>query len=183
MSDKLNQEQKDKLLKIARNTIREHLFKGEILDLKETDPQLKEPMGAFVTLRKQGQLRGCIGNIIADKPLYLTVRDMAIASATQDPRFRPLNKDELQEVTIEISVLSIPKEAKDPDEIKPGEHGVIVRDGLHGGVYLPQVAAETGWSKKEFMDSLCRDKAGMQADAWRSGKCNIFIFTAQVFSE
>ncbi len=179
----LTKEQRQKLLKIARDTITHYINTGKTLEVKEDDPLLKQPMGAFVTLHKNGQLRGCIGHIEAIGPLYRTVRDMAIASATEDPRFSPVTKDELKDIHIEISVLSPLKKTTNPDEIILGKHGVIVKDLFRSGVYLPQVATETGWSKEEFMNSLCGQKAGMAADAWKKGKCDIFIFSAEVFAE
>lgn len=179
----LTKEQKQKLLKIARDAITHYINTGKTLEIKENDALLKQPMGAFVTLHKKGQLRGCIGHIEAQGPLYLTVRNMAISSATEDPRFSPVTKDELKDIHIEISVLSPLKKTTNPDEIILGKHGVIVKDLFRSGVYLPQVATETGWSKEEFMNSLCGQKAGMSPDAWKKGKCDIFIFSAEVFAE
>lgn len=183
MDNFLNQEQKKKLLKLARDTITLFLASGKTLEPKEDDPTLKQVMGAFVTLHKDGELRGCIGNIVGQKPLYLTVRDMAIASATEDPRFNSVTKEELPKINIEISALSPLKKITNPDEIVLGKHGVLVRDLYRSGVYLPQVATETGWTKEQFMDSLCGSKAGMRPDAWKTGKCDIYIFSAEVFGE
>ncbi|MBU2541757.1 MAG: AmmeMemoRadiSam system protein B [Candidatus Omnitrophica bacterium] len=179
----LSQDQKNKLLKLARDTIRHFLTTGKTLEVKEDDPILKQTMGAFVTLHKKGQLRGCIGNIIGTKALYLTVRDMAIASATEDPRFSSVTKDELPDIDIEISALSPLKKITNHDEIILGKHGVLVKDFFRSGVYLPQVATETGWTKEQFMSSLCASKAGIAPDAWKTGKCEIYIFSAEVFRE
>ncbi len=140
-------------------------------------------MGAFVTIHKQGVLRGCIGNIIGPQPLYLTVHDMAIEAATADPRFPSLNPDELEDIEIEISVLSEPKKVDDVNEIKMGVHGVIVKRGFASGVFLPQVATETGWTKEEFLSNLCEHKAGLSPDAWQDKDTQLFSFTAQVFGE
>ncbi len=183
MATPLNAEQKEGLLKLARDTIGTYLNKQEARAANTADPLLNEVRGVFVTLHKNGQLRGCIGNIIGRQPLYTGVRDMAIASATQDPRFPPLTAAELPHVEIEISVLSPLKKVDDPADIILGEHGVLVRKGFHSGVYLPQVATETGWSKQEFMDSLCAHKAGIEPRAWQTGECEIYVFTAEVFSE
>jgi len=128
-------------------------------------------------------LRGCIGNIIGQQPLYLTVRDMAVESSSADPRFVPVSPDELKEIKIEISVLSEPKRVEDADGIKLGVHGVIVKSGYRSGVFLPQVADETGWTKEEFLSNLCEGKAGLPADAWKDKKTELYVFTAQVFSE
>jgi len=179
----LTKKQKDRLLGIARKTMETYIKKGKKLDYTEKDPLLNREMGAFVTLHRNGQLRGCIGNIIGSGPLYLTVRDMAIQSSTQDPRFSPVGPDELEKIDIEISVLSELEEIKDPNVIEVGKHGVLVRSGSRSGVYLPQVGTETGWNREEFMMSLCGNKAGLPPDAWKTGKCKIFIFTAEVFGE
>lgn len=183
MDEMLNSEQRQELLKIARNTINLYLTKKEVYQPKTSDPVLEQVMGAFVTLHKRGQLRGCIGHITASEPLYLGVRDMAIAAATEDPRFPAMAEDELDDIDIEISVLSPLRKVDSPDEIIVGKHGVIVRDSYRSGVYLPQVATETGWSKEEFMNSLCSSKAGMSPDAWKTGNCDIYVFTAEVFAE
>ena len=147
------------------------------------DEVLKRDMGAFVTLHKNGQLRGCIGHMVATGPLYLTVRDMAIAAAAQDPRFSPVTLGDMDDIDIEVSALSPMEKIDDPAKIEPGRHGVMVRMGGRSGVYLPQVAIETGWDRDQFMDSLCAHKAGIPADAWRTGECDIYIFTAEVFGE
>jgi AmmeMemoRadiSam system protein B/AmmeMemoRadiSam system protein A len=179
----LNSSQRKELLKIARDTIKEYLGTGKRLEPKVGDEVLKEDMGSFVTLHKNGMLRGCIGNMAATGPLYLTVRDMAIAAAAEDPRFPPVTLGELDEVDIEISVLSPMRKIDDYNEIEVGKHGVMVRMGWRGGVYLPQVADETGWDREQFMNSLCAHKAGIPADAWKTGKCEIYVFTAEVFGE
>ena len=183
MKELLNTKQRKELLKLARDTITFYLDEGKPLDRSTDDETLKEVMGVFVTLRRNHQLRGCIGNIIGTKPLYLGVRDMAIAAATQDPRFKTVTKDELEDIHIEISVLSPLKKVTSTDEITLGKHGVLVKDTYRSGVYLPQVATETGWSKVEFMNSLCGQKAGMESSAWKNGKCDIYIFNAEVFEE
>ncbi|MEW5758689.1 MAG: AmmeMemoRadiSam system protein A [Candidatus Omnitrophota bacterium] len=183
MKSLLNNEQKNKLLKIARDTITEYVKNKKILEIKETDPLLNQKLGAFVSLHINKELRGCIGNIVGQKPLCLTIRDMAIASATEDPRFRPLTKEELPLIHIEISVLSALKKIIDPNEITLGKHGVIVKKGIKSGVFLPQVATETCWTKEEFMNNLCIHKAGLSKNAWRNGECEIYIFSADVFEE
>jgi len=183
MDGLLNKEQKERLLEIARTTMETYIREGKTLEFEEADTVLNEELGAFVTIHKKGQLRGCIGNMVGKGPLYLTIRNMTIASSTQDHRFRPVKEDELKDIDVEISVLSPMKKIDNPDEIVVGRHGVMVQSGIAGGVYLPQVADETGWSKEEFMNSLCAHKAGMPADSWETGKCDIYIFTAEVFGE
>lgn len=179
----LSGEQRKKMLKLARDSIMFYLKEGRPMPVKEDDPILNKEMGAFVTLHKHGQLRGCIGNMMGRGPFYLTVRDMAIEAATGDPRFAPVTLDEMNDVDVEISALSPMQRITDPDEIEVGKHGVMVRSGFQSGVYLPQVATETGWNREQFMNSLCGHKAGMASDAWKKGQCEIYIFTAEVFGE
>lgn len=179
----LNRDQRETLLRIARNTINHYLKTGKRLDVGVEDDVLKQDMGAFVTLHKNGQLRGCIGHMVATGPLYLTVRDMAIAAAAEDPRFPPVTMDEMDEIDIEISALSPMEKITDYEKIEVGKHGVMVRMGWKSGVYLPQVAAETGWNREEFLTSLCDHKAGIPPDAWKTGACEMSIFTAEVFGE
>ena len=176
-------EQKKKMLKLARNSINSFLTEGKKFEVEESDPLLNEEMGAFVTLHKNGQLRGCIGNITGRGPFYLTVRDMAVNSAVNDPRFANVTADEMDDIHIEISALTPMKKVQDLDDIIIPGHGVLVSDGLRSGVYLPQVATEAGWDKEEFMNSLCGHKAGMATEAWKKGECEIFIFEAEVFEE
>ncbi len=179
----LNSAEKKELLKIARHSIETFVKTGKIPDIAVKDTRLNEYEGAFVTIRKQGALRGCIGNIIGQEPLYETVRDMAVAAASQDPRFTPLTVAELNSIDIEISVLSKPRRVKDASEIQLGKHGVIVSDGQHQGIFLPQVADETGWGKEEFLSQLCSQKAGLPPDAWKDPKVALYVFTADVFAE
>jgi len=179
----LNNQQRKKLLELARNSISAYLQTGKKMELSETDPLLKQEMGAFVTLNKGGQLRGCIGNLSANQPLYLTIRDMAVEAAIDDPRFSALTLPELKDIEIEISVLSPLKRVDSAEKIELGKHGVLVRKGYHSGVFLPQVATETGWSKEEFLNTLCTQKAGLPQDAWKDKDTELYIFEAEVFSE
>ena len=182
--DPLSMEQKQRLMHIAKETIIQYIKTGKAPSFEETDPRLLVKEGAFVTIHKKGQLRGCIGNIIGVKPLYQTIREMAISSATRDPRFTPLTTSELDKIDIEISVLSKPRQETDIKKIKMGVHGVIVSKGfLHQGVFLPQVATETGWNREQFLSNLCAHKAGLPSDAWKDPSIKIEIFTADVFSE
>jgi len=179
----LNKFQKKNLLEIARKSIETYLSSGEKLTLNEPDPVLMQNAGAFVSLHKKKELRGCIGSLVATQPLSLSVRDMAIEAAVGDPRFPSVELSELPEIEIEISVLSPMKQVTSSDEIELGKHGVLIRKGLHSGVFLPQVAVETGWSKEEFLANLCTHKAGLSADAWKDKNTQIYIFSAEVFSE
>jgi AmmeMemoRadiSam system protein A len=179
----LNKNQRKRLLDIARNSIETYLKTGKKLEVTETDPLLLKEMGAFVTLGEGGQLRGCIGSLVGRQPLYLTVRDMAVQAAVGDPRFAPVSLDGLKDIDIEISALSPLERVNSADDIKMGIHGVLVRRGFNSGVFLPQVGTESGWSKEDFLSELCRQKAGLPADAWKDKSTELYIFTAEVFSE
>ncbi len=179
----LNKEQRKRLLEIARNSIATYLKTHKKLELSEEDPLLLKEMGAFVTLHKNGQLRGCIGNLIAKGPLYLTVRDMSVEAAVGDPRFSAVELSELKDIEIEISALSPLERIDSAEKIKLGTHGVLIKRGFNSGVFLPQVATETGWSKEEFLSNLCSHKAGLAPSAWQDKSTEIYIFTAEVFSE
>ncbi len=178
-----NNAERSELLKIARDSISYYLKTGNRPEIRLESEKLKQEMGAFVTLHKRGELRGCIGHMTATGPLYLTVRDMAIAAATEDPRFSSMRAEELGEVDLEISVLSPMKKVDSYKDVEVGKHGVMVSSGRFSGVYLPQVAQETGWTREEFLSSLCAHKAGLPDDAWKTGGCEIYVFTAEVFGE
>lgn len=179
----LSPSEKKELLTIARNTMETFVKTGKAPDVATKDPRLNEVQGAFVTIRKHGALRGCIGNIIGQEPLYETVRDMAVSAASQDPRFPPLTAAELKDVDVEVSVLSKPHRVQDASQIQLGKHGVIVSNGFRQGVFLPQVAEETGWTKEEFLSELCSQKAGLPPDAWKDPNVSLYVFTADVFAE
>lgn len=178
----LSKEQKRQLMQLARQSIEKYVTEKKLDDVKITDQRLAAPEGVFVSIYKDGQLRGCIGHIVSDEPLQKTLRDMAIASATEDPRFKPVTEKELNSLELEISVLSRPWRIRDAAEIELGRHGVIVSKGnSNRGIFLPQVATETGWSKEKFLSELCTQKAGLPADCWKDPAVEIDIFTADVF--
>ena len=178
----LGRADRKKLLSIARVSIDAVLRKKPLPDVKFTEPSLTGHQGAFVTLHRAGQLRGCIGRFTADEPLYKVVSQMAVAAATQDHRFPPVTLPELDKIEIEISVLSPLRKMGDIGELELGKHGIYVMKGMSAGCYLPQVADETGWSKEEFLRRCCLEKAGLDADAWKKD-ADVFLFTAEVFSE
>ncbi|MDP3791154.1 MAG: AmmeMemoRadiSam system protein B [Candidatus Omnitrophota bacterium] len=182
-SNMLNDIQRKRLLQIARESIISFVKYGKRKVFSEKDPLLNQSLGAFVTLHEKGELRGCIGNMVGQGPLYQTIADMAIEAATGDPRFHRLSPSEIDKIDIEISVLSPLQRVASADEIKVPGHGVIVRKGLRSGVYLPQVADETGWGKEEFLTSLCSHKAGLSPDAWKDPATELYTFTAEVFGE
>ncbi len=177
----LTDNEKKTLLDISRKTLEEHCLhhKKYIPDPAELSPTLNTKCGAFVTLHKNGRLRGCIGRLVGNLPLYQMVEEMTISAASHDPRFRPVEPEELPDIDIEISVLSPLKKIDNIDEIELGKHGIYIEDGYNSGVFLPQVATETGWSKEEFLGHCARDKAGLDWNGWKTA--NLYIFTAIVF--
>lgn len=183
LGEDLNRQEQGELLKIARESIAKRLQGKQYRPPESSFPRLMEKRGAFVTLHKRGRLRGCIGRFQPDIPLYETVAQMAQAAAFQDSRFPPLSPQELDEIEVEISVLSPLKEISSIDEIQLGKHGIWISRGGHSGCFLPQVATETGWSKQEFLEHCCRDKAFLPKDAYLDKDTRIYIFTAQVFHE
>ena len=179
----LNDNQRKRLLQIARESIASYVKDGKRKNFTEKDPILNQSMGAFVTLHENGELRGCIGNMIGGGPLYQTVADMAIEAATGDPRFSRLSPSEIDKIGIEISMLSPMKKVSSYEEINIPGDGVLVRKGFQSGVFLPQVADETGWGRDEFLSNLCEQKAGLPPDAWKDPATDIYVFTAEVFGE
>jgi AmmeMemoRadiSam system protein A len=143
---------------------------------------LNRERGAFVTLHESGELRGCIGYTSATKPLYMTVRDTATLAALKDPRFKPVSVSELPKLEYEISVLSPLRRVTDIQQIKVGEHGLLMKNGGFEGLLLPQVPVEQKWDRQKFLEQTCV-KAGMSAGCWKDGDTDIFLFTAVVFGE
>jgi AmmeMemoRadiSam system protein A len=143
---------------------------------------LKKNYGAFVTLRRNGELRGCIGFIKSQNNLFETVKLASTYAATIDKRFEPISKEELPFLDIEISVLSAPQKIRSYDEIVLGKHGLIVREPEGEGLLLPQVLIEHKMNKEEYLSSICR-KAGLRPNLWKEKMLNLYVFTAEVFSE
>jgi len=180
--EELTEEEKQTLLKLAREAI-ERTFAGRPLEEpRDLTEKLKKNRGAFVTLKKRGTLRGCIGYIEPKKPLYKAVQEMALAAAFNDPRFPPLRREEWAEVEMEISALTPLRPIENIDEIQVGKHGLYMSKGFRSGLLLPQVAVEYGWDKITFLRETCR-KAGLPAHAWQDGETKIFVFSAEVFGE
>ena len=179
-SYKLTSSDKRALLKYARETL-ELYFATQIFPLpRNINNMLKIKRGAFVTLKKNGELRGCIGNMSEDTPLITNVGAMTLQAAFSDTRFVPLTHPELSQIEIEISVLTPFTRIINADEIELGHDGVIVRKGNKQAVFLPQVATEMGWSKEVFLDQLCL-KAGLNKGDWKNAE--LYTFQADVFSE
>jgi AmmeMemoRadiSam system protein A len=181
MSEYLSETQQTYLLGLAREVITARLTSGKTLKHATTDPVLRAERGAFVTLKVDGELRGCIGYPLPYKPLADTVAEMAVAAATQDTRFEPLAPSELPRLDIEISALTLPRPVSDVSEIVVGKHGIIVSKGRYKGLLLPQVPLEYGWDLPIYLGHGCQ-KAGLPKDEWKKG-AKIEIFEAQVFSE
>ncbi|MCK5809309.1 AmmeMemoRadiSam system protein A, partial [bacterium] len=146
-------------------------------------PPFNEERAVFVTLTIGGELRGCIGQMIATEPLYQAVIRMAHSAAFHDTRFGPLSLEELQKVKIEISILTPMKRVNSWEDIVMERDGVHVSQGYHSGVFLPQVARDTGWDKETFLRHLCSGKAGLPADAYKDRKTEIKVFQVYEFSE
>lgn len=182
MNFKLKTSEEKILLELARKTIEAWLKTKEMIELPPAEGALAEKSGAFVTLHKKGQLRGCIGHLIGTAPLIQTVQNMAIAAATEDPRFPPVEPVEMKSIDIEISVLSPMKRIKNVSEIEVGKHGILLGRGWQQGVLLPQVATEYKWNRETFLRHTCL-KAGLAEDAWKDPDTTIEIFSAQVFGE
>jgi hypothetical protein len=179
----LSDTEKENLLQIARTTIKEYLeeVKIPVVENSLITGAMETKCGAFVTLHKNGQLRGCIGRFVADEPLYLIVQKMAVAAATEDNRFPVVEKEELSEIDIEISVLTPLEKIESIDEIEMGRHGIYIKKGFSSGTFLPQVALETGWTKEEFLGYCSKNKAGLGWDGWKDA--DIYIYEALIFEE
>ncbi len=181
--DTLTDTQKQTLLRLARDTVGAVVCGTPRPARSSDDPALNAPCGCFVTLKVHGKLRGCIGQFVSDRPLIELVADMAESSATKDPRFfeRPLAARELNDLEIEISVLSPLRRTDDPLSLRLGVDGIYIKQGYASGCFLPQVATETGWTKEQFLSYCCSHKAGLPADAWEDPQTEVYLFTAQVF--
>lgn len=183
-------EERRVLLDIARWAVLSRLAEGEGGE-GTVDPAsvpvpppgvLHSPLGAFVTFTLNGQLRGCIGSMTGDGPLYLTVARMAVAAAFEDPRFQPVTAGEVAQLHLDISVLGPLTRCPDPAAVRVGRHGLLVRQGFRSGVLLPQVPVEWGWDRETFLAQTCR-KAGLPADALRDPRTELYWFEAEVFGD
>lgn len=177
----LTPQRRAELLTLARETLQAYLEHGAIPPYQTDDPVLARRAGAFVTLKEAGVLRGCIGRTRADLPLWQAVQQMAVAAATQDPRFPALTREELDRVEIEVLVLSPLRAVADVSQIQVGTHGLVILKDGHSGLLLPQVAVEEGWDREALLEGLC-EKAGLPPGCWREG-ARLYAFTAVVFGE
>jgi AmmeMemoRadiSam system protein A len=180
-NDALDDRDRQELLRIARATLREHLSTGYLPPGSPHRRSLLRPAGAFVTVKVAGSLRGCMGRVEADKPLYLAVEELTVAASTRDPRFEPVRTEELKDTRLTVSVLSAP-EPTQPEGVLLGIHGIVITKGPRRGLLLPSVATEHKLTVEQFLDETCA-KAGLPRGAWRDPSTQVGRFTADSFSE
>jgi MEMO1 family protein len=179
----LGQEERQTLIQLAKQSVEAVVRDKKVFEPAAADQEpLQQERGVFVTLREKGELRGCVGLITAQKPLYLAVRDAAALAAVRDPRFMPVRVSELPQLEYEISVLGPFRRVYDVKEIQVGKHGLLIIRGDSEGVLLPQVATEQRWERKTFLEEACV-KAGLPRRAWKDKDTDIFVFSALVFDE
>ena len=178
----LDDSDRRELLRIARLSLKEWFRSGRLPPGAPHRQTLLQRMGVFVTLYVKEELRGCVGQVESETPLYRTVSELTVSAATRDQRFTPLQRDEIPDAILTISLLSPPERITSPEEIVIGRHGLIVSQGSARGLLLPQVAAEHGWDAVAFLGHTAV-KAGLPAEAWRDPEATIERFTADVFSE
>jgi len=181
VNEMLNSSDKKLLLQLAREAVTAAVQTGKVRAHEVTEAHLVGPQGCFVTIKRQGALRGCIGNFNSEKPLYLLVQEMAASAATRDPRFYPMKEGDLTDFELEISVLSPLNKISSLEEVVVGKHGLYLEKNFSRGVLLPQVAVEHGWDRETFLNQTAL-KAGLKKDDWKEG-AEIYLFTAEVFGE
>jgi AmmeMemoRadiSam system protein A len=171
-----------KLVEIARQSLEAVLQGKPLPNFQINDPELHHHHGAFVTLKRRGLLRGCMGRFVSDKPLYQLVTEMAVAAALEDPRFHAdhIRPQELRDTDIEVSVVSPLKRIANPLNFELGRHGIYIKRGCFSGCFLPQVAQETGWDKEEFLSQCCMGKAGMHPEAWKEPDTEVYVFEVDI---
>jgi hypothetical protein len=179
----LSEEDKKQLLSIARSALESYIRENSYPKYKESEinPANQDKAGAFVTLYKNDELRGCIGHIESENPLYKTVQSLTISSATKDYRFKSVHQEELSEIEIEISVLTPMKKISSIDQIEIGRHGIYIKKGFQTGTFLPHVATKTDWTLEEFLGKCARDKAHIGWDGWKDA--DLYTYEAMKFSE
>jgi AmmeMemoRadiSam system protein A len=178
----LSASDKKQLLDLARASIRAHLKNESLPAQKAPPPVFCEPRGVFVSLHRQGQLRGCIGFLEAVKPLAQAVEEMAAAAAFHDPRFPPLRAEELSDLDLEISILTPMQRLNKFEEIEVGKHGLFIERGFNRGLLLPQVATQYRWNRETFLEQTCC-KAGLPPVAWKDTATRIYTFTAEIIAD
>lgn len=170
-----------RLLEVAREAIFQRLQRGSVPPFSVTEAELQAPLGAFVSLHLDGDLRGCIGTLHGERPLHEVVAEMACEAATNDPRFPALTTRELSQTDIEVSVLT-PFQPIQPDDVEVGRHGLYVVRGPRRGVLLPQVPVQYGWNREQYLQHACK-KAGLPEDAYKDPETRLLSFEAEVFSD
>jgi len=172
------------LLDLARASIAATVIRAPLptLETEAVTPPLAERSAAFVTLREEGELRGCIGMLRYDVPLWVNVRDSAAAAARDDYRFMPVRADEVPLLSLEVSVLEPPRRIADASEFVAGKHGIMVERGMCRGLLLPQVAGEMGWDERQMLSAVCR-KADLPASAWAEPSAHLYVFEAFCFGD
>jgi AmmeMemoRadiSam system protein B/AmmeMemoRadiSam system protein A len=178
-TSRLSADDRAELAKVARQAVAAAVYDSSPPEVSRASRPLRERCGAFVTLKVDGELRGCIGSVEAKLPLVEVVARMAMAAATRDPRFVPVTPAELPQLELEISVLTPMELCEDTDLIEVGRHGLVIVKGNHSGVLLPQVAAERGWDRSTFLRQVCL-KAGLPAEAWRDSATMLYTFEAEI---
>ncbi len=180
----LEESDRRQLLDLARRSIEAAVRHGPSVRLAAGAPSagLAEPAAAFVTIHEHGQLRGCIGLMRFEMPLWQNVRDAAAAAALDDPRFLPVDESDLPALELEVSVLDPPVELPDPAGFVAGRHGIVVERGMRRALLLPQVATEMGWDETQMLEAVCR-KANLPHDAWRDESTRLLVFESFCFSE
>jgi AmmeMemoRadiSam system protein A len=178
----LAESDRKELLRLSRATLESYLFSGAVPEYHTSREDLLARAGAFVSLHIGKELRGCVGQIVPDRELFRIVQHCAVSAAAEDTRFNPVSPDELDKLTIEISVLTPLRRIRRVEEIEVGKHGIYIISGSHRGLLLPQVATEYSWDRDTFLSQTCR-KAGAPEDAWKDPSTLINVFEAQVFSE
>ena len=175
----ITEKQKQELLRLAKNTIIEFVGKARVPEYTTEDPMLQANGATFVTINRNHMLRGCIGNINPDKPLYRSVVQNAVSACSRDPRFRPMTSEELKDMSVEVTILSPLEPLADTSLLKVGTHGIFLTSGNASGILLPQVATEYGWDEKTFLEQVSI-KAGLPKDAWKEKGTRLYIYTAEI---
>jgi AmmeMemoRadiSam system protein A len=178
MDLQISEEEKKSLCALARRSMESRFHRVAPSEISLPIQRL----GAFVTLHKNGRLRGCIGRMSSDLPITETISQMAWAAAFEDPRFEPVTEEELESISIEISLLGPMQDMKDPEELVVGRHGLLIYCWGRSGVLLPQVATEYGWDRYTFLDQVCH-KAGLPPEAWKDRNAELYIFEGLIFQE
>ena len=184
----LNAGEQKELIDVAWKSIRRRVhgeppqYQEELPHRRDDDDPMYAPSGAFVTIYKREELRGCLGLIVSESPLVETIAELAGRAATEDPRFASVTKDELDDIRIEISILSPFMEISSIDEIKVGTHGLFIHAGMYRGLLLPQVAVTHHWGRTQFIEETCV-KAGLPRDQWKHAETKIYIFSAEIVKQ